>query len=74
MEIEKLPHRPERHVGRVAVSLGHELFKIEEAYISLGVAHYIGTGLRGQRVTTSCPTLLRPADEEVLCHLFPEGS
>lgn len=74
MDSEKLPHRPERHVGRLAISLGHEIFKIEEAYTTLGVPHYIGTGLRGQTVTTSCPTLLRPTDEEVLCHLFSEGS
>lgn len=61
-EGKKLPHRPERHVGRWAVSLGNELFKIEEAYTSLGDAHYLGTGLHGQRVTTACPTLVRPED------------
>ncbi len=73
-EATKIPHRPERMVGRWAFSLGHELFRIEEAYTSLGVAHYIGTGLRGQKVQTSCASVLRPEDEEVLCTLLPEGS
>lgn len=44
------------------MSLGNELFKIEEAYTSLGDAHYLGTGLHGQRVTTACPTLVSPED------------
>jgi hypothetical protein len=69
-ERTKLPHRPEQYVGRWAVSLGHEIFKITEAYTIMHMPHYIGVGMHGQRVETSCPSVLPIKDhnklEEVL--------
>ena len=53
-------------IGHWAVSLGREVFKIEEAYTAQGEPHFIGTGLHGQRVHTSCPSMLPIEDHNVM--------
>lgn len=63
---EKIPHRPERTVGRWALSMGNRLFKIDEAYTSMGEAHYLGFDLHGNEVRTSCVTILCITDHEKL--------
>ena len=66
MTADKLPHRPERTVGRWALSMGNRLFKIEEAFNSMGMAQYIGTDLHGNEVRTSCVTVLCMTDHNKL--------
>ena len=69
----KVPHQPELLVGNWAISIGREIFKIEEAYTAGGEASYFGTGLHGQRVKTHCPTLLPLEDQRFMDeHYDPE--
>lgn len=56
----------ENWVGHWAISMGREIFRIEEAYTTLGEPHFNGTGLHGQRVLTSCPTMLLLEDHNFM--------
>ena len=67
MEAKKFPHQPERSIGKWAMSMAHILFKIEEVERTMdGLVYYRGTGLRGQPVYTSAPSILNAADAEIL--------
>jgi hypothetical protein len=66
VEPDKLVHRPEQYIGRWAVSLSHELFRIDEARMVGSVPLYRGTGLRGRLVQTSTPTILTLHDDQIL--------
>lgn len=65
-EGKKLPHNPSRTIGRWAVSMGQQLFKIEQTRVLGDELFYGGTGLHGQPVTSACPTLLRLEDNQFL--------
>lgn len=63
----KIPHQPKRLIGKWAVALSHELFKIEEVEMgSDGLPVFRGWGLGGQRVATSVPTVLADSDTATL--------
>ncbi len=62
----RLPHDPSRTVGRWAMSMANRLFKIEEAFTTMGEARYIGTDLHGNEVRTACVTVLSETDHNVL--------
>ena len=66
MTANRLPHLPERTVGRWAFSMGGRLFKIEEAFLSMGEAQYIGTDLHGNEVRTACVSCLCQTDHDKL--------
>ena len=65
-EGQRVPHNHAQYKGRWALSLGHELFKIEETHMVGDEPSYEGTGLRGQRVQTAVPSILTRPDHQIL--------